>query len=364
MISTQNSTTAPLASGATFTGVAEDVSRFSSVAVMCFSGGNGSTINIEMGSSPTVFDKTIAGVIAANAVYHQCHRLEGSHIRVKLINNMGATMTPRLRLVYHEVSAVNTTDQGNQRVDVESTVLPPNAATESTLETAEAILETLGTEATLSTRATEATLATRASESTLATRATEATLETRASEATVQTLATELTLLAVLQETATEVTLVSRASESTLSAMSAKLPPAQGPQLMSQSLSIVPAAGATFSVTSTPAAAASIYRNISLQGTGQVIKASAGTLRGFSFRYLGILGTVFVKLYDKATAPTTSDTPIATIAINQAESRVTDMVAGVAFAAGLGVRASSGLADNDSGAVAANTLLVEWLTYS
>jgi len=119
------------------------------------------------------------------------------------------------------------------KVDVISSALAPDAATETTLQTlaTEATVATLGTEATLSTLATEATVATLATETTLAllestaaTLATEATVATLATEATLSTLATEATVAtlgteATLATLATEATVATLATESTVATL-------------------------------------------------------------------------------------------------------------------------------------------------
>src|ERR1700757_1058157 len=66
------------------------------------------------------------------------------------------------------------------------------------------------------------------------------------------------------------------------------------------------------SISDGSAGGALTYRNINLSVTGQIIKASAGRIYG------GVLcnnaaAARFVKIYDKATAPTGSDTPLLTI---------------------------------------------------
>ena len=145
-------------------------------------------------------------------------------------------------------------------------------------------------------------------------------------------------------------------TDATLQALSAKLPVSLGPKPASGSLSVVQAAGSPFYVNGTPS---TTYRNLSLTGSGQVIKLAPGLLRGASFAYNGTLGTVYVKLYDQTAAPSSTDTPFATIMVEPGHRAVE--FPSLIFAAGLGIRASSGPSDADVGVVAPNSLIVEWL---
>lgn len=269
-----NSTSSSLAAGATFTGQPEGVAAYAHVDVVLFSGGNSSTLYLDMGTNSTAFEITKTIPLAANATYSESYRLEGAYVRARLTNDAGATLSPRLQLIYR-TDGTDTVEGG--AVSVVASVLPTGAATEASLAT-----------------------------------------------------------------------------------MSAKLPSSLGQKSASASISVVQAASSPFDVN---LAAAGVYRTLNLQGTGQVVKASAGVLRGVGLSYIGILGNVFVKLYDKATAPTTSDTPISTIMLIPG-SRSVEFASGIAFASGLGIRASAGPSDADSGSVASNTLLVEWLAYS
>lgn len=99
------------------------------------------------------------------------------------------------------------------------------------------------------------------------------------------------------------------------------------------------------------------YRNINLGVTGQVLKASAGTLA-----FLHVINTGaavrFVKLYDKATAPTSADTPTHTIAVPAGGSQTIQPDAGIPFANGISMRASTLVADADNTGPGANEVLV------
>jgi hypothetical protein len=98
-----------------------------------------------------------------------------------------------------------------------------------------------------------------------------------------------------------------------------------------------------------PKAAQNLYRNITLVNTGLVIKAGPGVLRFANFHNLNA-AVRYVKLYNKATVPTEADTPLATIPINATNTTVANFGDGLVFSAGLSIRVTTGLADNDTGA--------------
>ena len=100
-----------------------------------------------------------------------------------------------------------------------------------------------------------------------------------------------------------------------------------------------------------------IYRNLDLGTTGQVVKASAGELTGY-FVANRNAAERFVKVYNKATAPTGSDTPVATIPLAGGEKANISIADGLTFSAGISLRASTGIADNDAGAPSTNDIVV------
>ena len=73
----------------------------------------------------------------------------------------------------------------------------------------------------------------------------------------------------------------------------------------------------------------------------------------------------YLKIYDKATAPTSADTPILTLLIpgNSTGSGfiVPGVLPGMAITNGIGFRLTTGLADNDTGAVTANDCVINLL---
>ena len=99
------------------------------------------------------------------------------------------------------------------------------------------------------------------------------------------------------------------------------------------------------------------YRNLDLGATGQVIKASSGYLYGY---YIANNATSvrYLKVYDKATAATQADTPILTLPIPPTGAANAVWGDGIPFSAGISVRATTGVADNDTGAPSTNDVIV------
>lgn len=89
------------------------------------------------------------------------------------------------------------------------------------------------------------------------------------------------------------------------------------------------------------------------------IKAAAGQVYGVQgFNLAGY--PVFVKLYDKATAPNpAADTPLRTVAMQSGVRCDDDIASGLAFATGIAIAIVKGIADNDNTAVLANDCVVD-----
>lgn len=109
--------------------------------------------------------------------------------------------------------------------------------------------------------------------------------------------------------------------------------------------------------------AATPYSYLSAASANQdstVVKASAGVLytllvtnSNAALRYL--------KIYDKSTGPTSADTPKFRIAVPGATTGAgvaLPITVGADFSAGISFRMTTGAADNDANAVAANELIV------
>lgn len=102
------------------------------------------------------------------------------------------------------------------------------------------------------------------------------------------------------------------------------------------------------------------YRNINLGTTGQVVSATPANLYTLIMTNGGA-AAAFVKVYNKATAPTQADTPVHTFRVPAGGSLPWSTPMGEHFNAGISLRASTGVADNDTGAPGANEVVVNAL---
>ncbi len=100
-------------------------------------------------------------------------------------------------------------------------------------------------------------------------------------------------------------------------------------------------------------------RLISLASTNAtVVKASAGALHGFEVTNINAAFRWF-KIYNKATAPTVgTDSPLRTIGLPPNQTVIVNYNAGLSCSAGIGFALTTGIADTDTGAVAANEIAV------
>jgi hypothetical protein len=99
------------------------------------------------------------------------------------------------------------------------------------------------------------------------------------------------------------------------------------------------------------------YRTLDLGVTGQVVKAAQGQLYGWYIAN-NAGAARFVKVYDKATAPTQADTPVLTLELPASAAANAFTALGIAFHSGIALRATTAVADNDTGAPSANDLVV------
>ncbi len=101
----------------------------------------------------------------------------------------------------------------------------------------------------------------------------------------------------------------------------------------------------------------SVYRNVNLRSTGEVIKNSPGKVLGWDL-CTTVAAERFVKLYDQTTPPTASDPVKITIPIsNSAPARIA-FTRDLKFDVGIGIRATTGSLDNDAGNPLANSIFV------
>jgi hypothetical protein len=108
----------------------------------------------------------------------------------------------------------------------------------------------------------------------------------------------------------------------------------------------------------TPGRSSDIYRSLSVLATGAVVKTGPGALTGY---YLSNSGAAarYVKLYDKATAPTEADTPKLTLFLGAAPfvANLHFGDSGPGFAHGIGIRATTEAADNGTTAPGAGEVI-------
>lgn len=102
----------------------------------------------------------------------------------------------------------------------------------------------------------------------------------------------------------------------------------------------------------------STYRNINLVATGVAVKATPGVLYGY-YMFNNAAAVRYVKFYNKATAPTVgTDVPFLTIALPASSGANLSFNGGVLFKTGIGIGATTGVADNDTAAPTANDVVV------
>lgn len=98
------------------------------------------------------------------------------------------------------------------------------------------------------------------------------------------------------------------------------------------------------------------YRNTNLLNTGIVVSNVPANLQ----RIVGVNNAAalrFIKLYDQTTVPVATDIPVLTISL--LASQPFNHEIRHYFRSGIGIRATTGLADNDNTAPTANDVLVQ-----
>lgn len=106
-----------------------------------------------------------------------------------------------------------------------------------------------------------------------------------------------------------------------------------------------------------------IFRSIDLDESEEEVKASAGCVYGVWFSNLAT-STRFLKLYNATAASVTvgTTTPVLTLALpGNASDDITGVIAlpqGIKFSTAICAAATTGVADNDTGAPGANEVLV------
>ncbi len=94
----------------------------------------------------------------------------------------------------------------------------------------------------------------------------------------------------------------------------------------------------------------SVFRDLDLDETGIIVKASPGMLFGWSIHNNAAGGTpIFVKLYNQATVPDENDTPIITLGVEGSIiPNELELSRGIIFSTGISVRCTTGTADTDT----------------
>lgn len=102
----------------------------------------------------------------------------------------------------------------------------------------------------------------------------------------------------------------------------------------------------------------SVYRNINLGAKGISIKSSAGQIYGW-FLFNHASSVRYVKLYNKASGPWVGhDRPFMTIPLPPGAGANVNFTSGITFSHGIGIGATTGVSDTNSGAPAANDVIV------
>lgn len=104
-----------------------------------------------------------------------------------------------------------------------------------------------------------------------------------------------------------------------------------------------------------------IYKNIDVDESGD--SAVAHICQLFGILATNLDGTtIYLKIYNKATAPTVgTDTPVMTIPIPTLQTIEPVWAGGIDFSAGIGVGATTGVADNDTTGPGANETVITLL---
>ncbi|HEY5549587.1 MAG TPA: hypothetical protein VIK37_00020 [Candidatus Saccharimonadales bacterium] len=107
----------------------------------------------------------------------------------------------------------------------------------------------------------------------------------------------------------------------------------------------------------------SVYRNINLGAAGLGIKSSAGQIYGW---FLFNTSTVirYVKLYNKSSSPIVGlDKPMMTIPLPAGGGANVNFTSGIHFSRGIGIAATTGVADSSTGQPADGDIIVNIIYY-
>lgn len=106
-----------------------------------------------------------------------------------------------------------------------------------------------------------------------------------------------------------------------------------------------------------------VYRNINLGTHGISIKSSNGQIYGW-FLFNRSPAVRYVKLYNKNSVPSVGyDTPFMTIPLPAGGGANVNFTSGITFSRGIGLGATTGVADGDRGTPGANEVIVNIIYY-
>lgn len=100
-----------------------------------------------------------------------------------------------------------------------------------------------------------------------------------------------------------------------------------------------------------------LYRNLDTDPTGDVVSATPVSLYSAEVFNNDPDVPAYVKLYDQAGAPDETDTPVKTWMIPAASGLVISFDTPITFTVGLGLRATTGIADADTGDPGSNVVI-------
>lgn len=98
-----------------------------------------------------------------------------------------------------------------------------------------------------------------------------------------------------------------------------------------------------------------VFRTLDVRTTGQVIAAGNRMLAGYHF-FNKSASIIYLKFYNTVLAPTSSDTPVFTIGVSATNPCGFVLPGPLQFSLGIGLRATTGIADNDTNDVSASDL--------
>jgi len=115
----------------------------------------------------------------------------------------------------------------------------------------------------------------------------------------------------------------------------------------------------TANLSPTTSGGLSIFRSIDLDETEEEVKATAGQLYGAYLYNAASTGKRYVKLYNDTAANVTvgTTTPVLTLPLDAGQGAVLSFEHGIAFSTAITVAATTGVADNDTGAPGANEVI-------